>query len=137
MKKGDLLLSPKHGVNPAIPLCFYCNKPKNEVVLAGRLPNDQEAPANRVWDHRPCDECAGFMKLGVILISTKDGETGDNPYRTGGWCVVKAEAVEQIITTPDVRTAVLAKRVAFVPDAAWAALGLPRGEHGAQTISCP
>jgi hypothetical protein len=121
-------LSPKHGVNPAIPLCFFCNEPKNEIILAGRLKDDAEAPQHVVWNYDPCDKCKGYMQAGVICISVRDGESGDNPYRTGGWVVLKDEAVARIITTADVRDYILKKRIAFVPDNVWDAIGLPRGE---------
>ena len=67
------------------------------------------------------------MKQGVILISTKGGEHGNNPYRTGGWCVIKDEAIERMISNTDLREHILRARVAFVPDEAWDFLGLPRG----------
>src|SRR5262245_10908683 len=125
--KGSIRLSPKHGVNPTIPLCWFCNAPKNEVLLVGLLPSDQEAPRNTVWDRRPCDKCAGLMEQGVILISTRD-EAGDNPYRSGGWVVVKAEFIERVVSDPAVRAKILDARWVFVPDPAWDRLGLPRPE---------
>lgn len=117
-----ILLSKKHGVNPTIPLCFYCNAPKNEIILTGHLPNDTEAPKNVVWDKVPCDKCQAWMEQGIILISVRDGETSDNPYRTGGWTVIKEEAFRRIFKDCD---DVLKKRVAFVPDEAWNKIGLP------------
>ena len=33
----SILLSPKHGVNPTIPVCFWCGREKNEVALMGYL----------------------------------------------------------------------------------------------------
>ena len=123
----QIRLSKKYGLNPAIPYCFYCNKAKNEVILAGVF-GGKEAPRAAVWDLRPCDACADFMKQGVILISVKDGEDGGNPYRTGGWCVVKDEAIERMISNTDLREHIILRaRVAFVPDEAWDFLGLPRG----------
>jgi hypothetical protein len=123
-------LSPKHGVNPAIPLCFFCNKPKNEIVLPGRLPGDEEAPRNTVWDMRPCDECAGYMKQGIILISCRDGESlGNNPYRTGGWVVIKEDAIRRMIDPGALLDSILQNRFAFVHDAAWKAFVLPRCEE--------
>lgn len=68
----NIRLSPKYGVNPAIPLCFYCNEPKNEILLPGRMKDDAQAPQNVVWDRSPCDKCLGYMKQGVILISARD-----------------------------------------------------------------
>lgn len=122
MEEG-IRLSKKHGVNPAIPLCYFCNKPKNEVILAGLMKGDIEAPRNAVWDTVPCDECKGYMKMGIILISVKDGESGDNPYRTGGWCVVKEEAVRAIFGED---SKALKTRVAFIGDSDWDIIGLPR-----------
>lgn len=122
--------SPRYGVNPAIPLCFFCNKPKNEIVLPGRLKGDVEAPRNAVWDKRPCDECAKLMEIGVILISCKEpGPHGDhdNPYRTGGWCVVNDNAIRRLVPK-ELADDILKARVAFVPDEAWDLIGLPRGE---------
>lgn len=96
---GSIRLSEKHGVNPAIPLCFFCLKPKNEIILPGKMKNDMEAPRNAVWDMRPCDECKGFMAKGIILISVDESKSADhkNPYRSGGWCVVKEELVKQAL----------------------------------------
>lgn len=116
-------LSKKHGVNPAIPVCYLCGEDKNEIILAGRLPNDEEAPRKAVWDNKPCDKCKEYMKAGVILISVKDGDGGSNPYRTGGWCVVKDEAVKNIF---DEDTPAIKSRVAFIEDTAWDTIGLPR-----------
>lgn len=67
----DIKISPKFGLNPTIPKCFYCGEDKNELIIVGRLPDDQEAPKNAVWDKEPCDKCKGFMDVGIILISTK------------------------------------------------------------------
>ena len=125
MKKNEIRLSPKHGVNPAVPVCFFCGQDKNEVILAGRLRDDAEAPRKAVWDKQPCDTCAEYMRQGVILISVREGSDGENPYRTGGFAVVKAEAIERIVQPPELRAKILEARVAFIPDDAWLALGMP------------
>jgi len=127
----SIRLSEKYGVNPAIPLCFFCNEPKHEVVLAGLLKDDQEAPRRAVWDRLPCDTCKGYMAIGVILISVRDGESGDNPYRTGGWVVVKDDVIRRWVIRPDLLDDILKRRVAFLPDEAWDAVGLPAREGGA------
>ena len=62
----SIRLSEKHGVNPAIPLCFFCLKPKNEIIIAGKMRgeySDREAPQHAVWDMRPCDECKGSGQI--------------------------------------------------------------------------
>lgn len=32
---SSIKVSPKYGVNPTIPVCFFCGKPKNEIALMG------------------------------------------------------------------------------------------------------
>ena len=125
---GRLILSERHGANPAIPHCFYCNKPKNEVILAGRMKGDAEAPRGMVWDDTPCDDCLGYMKAGVILISVNEALTDDmsNPYRSGGWVVVREDAVRRAFD-PESAEKVCQHRFAFVTDETWDHLGLPRG----------
>ena len=139
-RQDEIELSPKYGVNPTIPLCFYCNGPKNEVRLLGRIRSkdlgkdqDIEAPRAAVWDQQPCDRCREHMKQGIILISVRDTDIGtSNPYRTGGWAVVKEEAIRrmfgQVEEGKPLLETMLKWRVAFVPDEAWDLLELPRGE---------
>ncbi len=124
---SSIKLSPKHGVNPAIPVCFYCGEDKNMLILAGRLPGDAEAPHRAVWDKEPCDKCQEHMKQGIILISVKEGSDHDNPYRTGGWVVIKEEAFDRIFGA-EYREKT---RVCFVNDRSWDMIGLPRAaSHG-------
>lgn len=154
-----LQLSQEHGVNPAIPKCFYCMKDKNELILAGRLKDDAEAPQGMVWDMNPCQECEELMAQGIILISVRDGEMEKveaeysraysewetryrsdaarkrnpfnhipNPWRTGGWIVVKDGFIMDALNE-DAAAHIMHARWAFVPDEAWDALGFPRDEE--------
>lgn len=154
---GDIRLSPKHGLNPAVPKCYYCLKDKNEVILPGRIDlrsgeKDVEAPRNMVWDLHPCGECEKFMEQGVILISVRDNEEPPpplpplhpgasarekeermralmwNPYRTGGWVVMKDASIRRIFNPPEVVANILKKRYAFVQHSVWQQLGLPLPE---------
>jgi hypothetical protein len=114
-------------------VCYYCHRPSNEIILAGRLPGDQEAPRQAVWHAHPCPDCEDHMKQGIILISVSDSAdpTEDNPYRTGGWVVVRAEALARVLD--EATTAKLLRtRWSFVPDAAWAMLGLPAPGEAAE-----
>lgn len=134
---SSIKLSKKYGVNPGIPVCFLCNEPKNEVVLFGHIKKknawgaipgtDEPAPHNMVLNKEPCDTCRGYMDQGIILISVRDGESGDNPYRTGGWVVVREEAVERFMEPGDLLDRTKEGRVAFLEDKVWDYLGLPRG----------
>lgn len=143
----SIRISPKHGVNPAVLHCYFCNKPKNELALLGMLPGDAEAPRRLVADTEPCDECKEYMARGILLISVADGEPDrmdservawefdhrrnkqpfiPNPNRTGGWSVVREEAVKRWITDQAVCDQIMKARFAFVPDEVWNAIGLPR-----------
>lgn len=70
-KSSDSIrVSEKHGVNPTIPVCFWCGKEKNEIALMGKLPNDEKAPSS-MWifgDYEPCEECKELRKMGVDLM---------------------------------------------------------------------
>ena len=71
----NIRVSEKHGVNPSIMTCFYCNKESTGIALLGRLPKDAEAPMDGgIFDMNPGPECEKFMKMGIIFISVRDGE---------------------------------------------------------------
>lgn len=125
----SIKLSPQHGVNPSLSTCFYCGGDKNELILPGRLKGDVEAPRKAVRNMEPCDQCKHFMERGVILIEVDEAKTTDrnNPYRAGGWCVIKDEAIARIITDAAMREQILKSRVAFLPTEVWDAIGIQRG----------
>ena len=35
--ENDILLSPKYGVNPTMPVCFWCGEDRGEIALLGRI----------------------------------------------------------------------------------------------------
>lgn len=84
---NSIRLSPKHGVNPAIPLCFFCGEPKEEIVLMGKLPGDKEAPKHPLinGDYEPCDKCKARWAQGYALIAVEDHPVFDGqiPIREG------------------------------------------------------
>lgn len=120
MSKG-IELSPKHGVNPTIPICFWCGEEKGEIALMGRVRerdphtgravkgSDIEMPRHIVLDYEPCPKCAGMFSQGVQLIEcngrpvderpalSKD-ENGNSVYPTGRHVVMKPEAAQRIFT---------------------------------------
>ena len=114
---NSIRLHPTHGLNPTITTCFFCGKEKNEIALLGNAFKER-APMHMVLDKKPCDECKGLMAQGVMLISVRDGEHNDNPYRTGKIAVVKEEAAQKMFTG-------FKGRVAFVEDNVWKKIGLP------------
>ena len=73
MSNAGIKLSPKHGLNPTIPVCFWCGEERNEVALLGHIGDgrkheDFEAPRHMVIDYEPCEKCRAKMALGVTLI---------------------------------------------------------------------
>jgi len=129
-REPSIRVSPKHGVNPMLVTCYVCGEDTGELALLGALPGDAEAPRRAALDKAPCAKCRERMAVGVIFISClAQARDDDEPYRTGGWVVVRREAVERMgIRPPELARAILDKGVAFVDDQTWDALGLPRGE---------
>jgi len=131
--------SNEHGVNPSVEVCRICGEDMG-VALFGHITKKQaeamyeagldvaqeagvEAPRT-VCLGNVCDQCKEWMKEGVILISIRDGEEGENPYRTGKLAVVKDESIRRTMKPGEQVEAILEKRVAYIPESVWAALGI-------------
>jgi len=116
--------------------CYFCGEPST-ILLDRRLKDSLPHDAG-VIDMQPCSKCAEYMKHGIILMSISDDTTEEqmkgpipNPYRTGGWCVVKDEAVKRIFEeSSKILAFTLEHRFAFITDSAWNLLSLPREEKG-------
>lgn len=95
---SDIKVSPKHGLNPCIPVCMFCKEPKNEVALLGKLKDDVEAPKYAILDYEPCDECRKMWDKGIALIRVQTTPPEDNmppitnregiDFYTDGQCLV-------------------------------------------------
>ena len=131
-----VILDEKYGVNPTMTNCFYCGESK-DIILVGKAnnimkksdmcSNDGEMNQNiGVVDMEPCNECKESMEKGIMLISTKDGEAGnDNPYRTGNIVVVTEDFIERLTDEP-LTSQIIKKRCTFIEDKTWDMIGLPR-----------
>ena len=108
MSKG-IEISPKHGLNPTIPVCFWCGKEKNEIALLGRIRektkrgSDIKAPRRMVIDYEPCDECKDMWESGVAVIEVQETPTTPNQpeiqkgvYPTGLFVVVTVEGADRV-----------------------------------------
>ena len=94
MGKG-ITLSPKHGVNPSIAHCECCGKELNNLILFGRLKGDKEAPRDVYMGL--CDDCQNVInQQGLMIIEVRDGESGNNPYRTGRIVGISKDARERM-----------------------------------------
>lgn len=108
MASNNITLSPKYGVNPTIPVCFWCGESKNEIALLGHIGDgrkheDFEAPMYSVINYEPCDKCRAQMAQGftVMEATTKPNrvssvEIQKGVYPTGRYVVLKNEAAERI-----------------------------------------
>lgn len=100
---SGIKISPKHGLNPTIPVCFWCGKQKNEIALMGRMEDDIEAPKNMVLDYVPCEECQSHMAMGVAILEASDhpNTEGQPPmqkgvYPTSRFVVVTTECADRV-----------------------------------------
>lgn len=111
---SGIYLSQKHGVNPSVQKCFWCNKDIG-VALFGRLPTHRaekmfgkeyardnagevEAPHAVVLSYEPCDGCEvwAHSKHGVFFIEVVEDEQGElRP--TGMFRCVRDEAVKHML----------------------------------------
>lgn len=133
----NIRISPTHGVNPSLELCFFCGEAKGVVLfgmIKSRVAADPEAPREVCLDKEPCDKCKGFMEQGIILIGCDEAKSEDdphNPYRDGNWCVVTEDYIRRTFHT-DMAEDLCRKRAGFVGSEAWKLMGLPvpRGDRG-------
>ena len=88
-------LSKNHGLNPAIPVCFFCFEQKNEIVLPGILKGDVEAPRAAVWDRDPCDRCGEVMKTACLLLEGTSDKLED---RTGRMWGIKDRSIKELFS---------------------------------------
>lgn len=106
MGKNDIRLSKKYGLNPTIPICFWCGKERNEIALLGHIGKrgeDIEAPQNMILDYNPCGDCLRIMNRGVTIMEASDipisegqRQIQEGIYPTGKWCVIRQEAADRI-----------------------------------------
>lgn len=117
MSKG-IEISPEHGLNPTIPVCFWCGKEKNEIALLGRIrektknrygsdtvvkESDIEAPRRMVLNYEPCDECKKMWDSGVAVLEVQQTPTQPNQpeiqkgfYPTGRFAVITVEGADRM-----------------------------------------
>ena len=92
--KESITLSPKHGVNPSVTHCECCGK-EIGIALFGKMKDDAEAPRDVAMGL--CDDCKKVIDAnGLMIIEVRDGESGNNPYRTGRIVGISKDAKERI-----------------------------------------
>lgn len=103
-------ISPKHGVNPSIDICFFCGGETGSIILNGKMRGDIEAPKYTVSSYTPCQKCQKCIDEGVGLIEVTDiqprdgrpriaAENKEHPdlYPTGYLAVITTKAAHEIL----------------------------------------
>ena len=95
----------KEGFNSALIKCYFCNK-DDAILLNMRSTHSRavEEAHGKIVDMKPCPECAGYMKQGIILMTFDPAKSEPgwhkqrvpNPYRTGGWFVITEDAFRRV-----------------------------------------
>ena len=124
---------PRIGVALVKELCRCCTKEMDgPIVINSRL---TESMAKKVEDmhgkvtgfaEKPCDECQDLMEQGCILVTVDEKLTDDmnNPYRTGGFFVMKDEAIMRIFDVEMAESLVNKTRFGYIEHDAATQLGL-------------
>ena len=126
-------LSPKYGLNPTIPVCFWCGEERGEIALMGRISRkkevrtawggtsnivdgDIEAPMHMVLDYEPCEKCKEHMALGFTVMEATTSpnrvtnvQMQGGVYPTGRYVVITMDAATRIFGGIDT-----SKKKAFV-----------------------
>ena len=133
---SSIILHPKYGVNPTMTQCFYCGKDDKILLIGNKVKKwieaglcDLDGAMHRsvgVVDMEPCQNCKEYMKAGIILISVKDGSSQENPFRTGGFAVIKESAIFNFLGEGELYHQVIKHRFCFVEDKIWNNSGLPK-----------
>jgi len=118
----------------ALTKCFFCGE-INHILLGRRLNahvKEIEDMNGKVIDMTPCSKCEEYMRQGVIII-TFDPTKSDpnwhkdkmpNPYRTGGFFVIREEAVHNITDDKRIIDFMLNQRWIFIEHEAAEKIGL-------------
>lgn len=120
----SIRISPKYGVNPTIPICFFCGEEKHEIALLGKIgkgTEDLEAPHYALLDYEPCDECLKKMATGITLVEVSNTPVSanqppiiENAYPTGNWWVVDEDFVRSNIQPVELAEQVILHRKCLV-----------------------
>lgn len=98
---SGITLSKEYGVNPSVETCTICGKEMSVVLFGTSYKGENGKPAeapHRVCLGNICDDCKKVIEDGgIFFIEVRDGESGNNPYRTGRIIAVKESAIKNIL----------------------------------------
>lgn len=98
---SGIRLSKKYGVNPSVETCHICGKEMGVVMFGASYKDENGKPAeapHKICLGNICDDCKKVIEDGgVFFIEVRDGESGNNPYRTGRIIAVKESAIKNVL----------------------------------------
>jgi hypothetical protein len=146
---GGIPISEKHGVNPTVGVCFYCNEESNMLALLGKLPGDAEAPRHMYLTMEPCEACQERRKTHIHLVVVKgecEAEIDDQRRRwedtmsrrpvskqtefipdvprAGYTFWIDRDKIPTFVNPPELAAQILRAGWTFIPEEACDALGL-------------
>ncbi len=100
-------MNTQNKVGVALTNCYFCGKGDRillNTLLTPAMATRVESAHGKVIDMEPCSECKKWMEQGIILLTIDNSKSGSgwnrspipNPYRTGGFFVMKEEAFKRI-----------------------------------------
>lgn len=131
-------------VGVALTKCYYCLE-GSDILINTRLTDAAARNVEKldgcVLSMEPCPTCKKYMRQGVILIAIDEVRSGKdwhipptlnedrerwmpNPYRTGGFFVVRDEYVRRVFNPPELVDQILKACWSFISDEACRRLGL-------------
>lgn len=97
--KESIKLSKRYGLNPSITHCECCGKELGIALFGAdwKDENGHTAEAPRDVAIGLCDDCKKVIdQQGLMIIEVRDGESGNNPYRTGRLVGITKDAKEKM-----------------------------------------
>lgn len=117
----SIRLHKDYGLNPTIPVCFFCGQPRNEIALLGATYKG-EAPKEMIIDTEPCDDCKAGMAQGISLLGVTDQPVlpGQQPactndkdrpcYLTGTLTVITEDCARRLFNTETADSVIQARK---------------------------
>lgn len=142
----------------ALTKCYFCGGDNSILlnkILVPEMKGKVESCHGKIVDMTPCPSCEKMMKMGVILI-TFDPEKSEpgwnrpsphateeerrrfmpNPYRTGGFFVVRDEFIQRVFQPDEIAGWALKNRWMFIEHEAAVRMNLfgSKGTHDPETL---
>lgn len=103
---SSIRLHREYGLNPTIPVCFWCGEDTGEIALLGSGYKG-EAPHKMILNYQPCPKCMEMFAQGVLFVEVVPSSKSKYPplgkdgalstmSPTGRHVVVKMEAVDRM-----------------------------------------